>query len=62
MVPRPVATGGNRTYPEFWAVTGGLWYPGHFTVTVAPEPSVERAVKNVLSTGGGIGPLDGSYF
>jgi hypothetical protein len=30
--------------------------PGYFTLRVAPEPSVERAVKkNALSTGGGIG-------
>jgi hypothetical protein len=29
MVPQPFAVGGNRSYPEFWAVTGGPRYPGY---------------------------------
>jgi hypothetical protein len=29
MVPRSFAVEGNRSYPEFLAVTGGLWYPGY---------------------------------
>jgi hypothetical protein len=27
--PQPFATGGNKSYPKVWAVTGGLWYPGY---------------------------------
>jgi hypothetical protein len=27
----PFAAGGNRSYLEFWAVTGGRRYPGYFT-------------------------------
>jgi hypothetical protein len=23
MVPQPFATGGSRSYPKFWAITGG---------------------------------------
>jgi hypothetical protein len=45
MVPQPFAAGGNRSYPEFWAVTGGLRYPGYITLIVAPEPSVERVTR-----------------
>jgi hypothetical protein len=33
MIPQPFAAGGNQSYPEFWAVTGGLWYPRYFTLT-----------------------------
>jgi hypothetical protein len=29
MVPQPFAAGGNRSYLEFWAITGGLRYPGY---------------------------------
>jgi hypothetical protein len=39
MVPQPFATIGNQSYLEFWALTNNLRY---FTLTVAPEPSVER--------------------
>jgi hypothetical protein len=42
MVPQSFAVGGNRSYPEFWAITGGPWYPGYITMTVAPEPYVEQ--------------------
>jgi hypothetical protein len=45
IVPQPFAVGGNRSYPEFWAVTGGPWYWGYFTLIVSPEPCVEWAVK-----------------
>jgi hypothetical protein len=31
------------------------WYLGYFTLTVAPEPSVEHVVKNVLLMGDIIG-------
>jgi hypothetical protein len=54
MKPQPFASGGNRSYPEFWVVTGGLWYSEYFTSIVDPGPSIEQAVKNVLSTGGRI--------
>jgi hypothetical protein len=27
LVPQPFATGGNRWYPDFWAVIGDLRYP-----------------------------------
>jgi hypothetical protein len=33
MVPQPFATGGSRSYPKFWAITGGPWYPGYWTPT-----------------------------
>jgi hypothetical protein len=55
MVPQPFAAGRTQSYPEFWVVTGGPRYPGYFIPIVTPEPSVEWAVKNVLSMGGGIG-------
>jgi hypothetical protein len=42
MVPQSFATGGNQSSLEFWAITGGPRYPGYITLTVAPEPSVER--------------------
>jgi hypothetical protein len=42
MVPQPFTTEGNRLYPEFWAITDGLQYPGYITLIVAPEPFVER--------------------
>jgi hypothetical protein len=29
MVPQPFAAGGNRSYPEFWAVTGAPQYLGY---------------------------------
>jgi hypothetical protein len=29
MVPQPIAAGENRSYPEFWAVTGDPWYLGY---------------------------------
>jgi hypothetical protein len=31
MLPQPFAAGGNRPYPEFWAVAGGPQYLGYFT-------------------------------
>jgi hypothetical protein len=55
IIPESFAAGENRSYPEFRVVTGGPRYPGYFTPTEAPEPSVEQAVKDVLSTGGRIG-------
>jgi hypothetical protein len=44
MVSQPFATRGNRSYLEFWVVTGNPWYPGYFTPIVAPEPSLEWVV------------------
>jgi hypothetical protein len=29
MVPQPFVTGGNRSYPKFWVVTGYPLYPGY---------------------------------
>jgi hypothetical protein len=29
MVPQSFAAGGNQSYLKFWAVTGGLRYPGY---------------------------------
>jgi hypothetical protein len=55
MVLQLFATRGNQLYLEFWAVTGDLQYPGYKTPTIAPEPSVERVVENVLLPGGRIG-------
>jgi hypothetical protein len=45
MVPQSFAARENRSYPEFWAVTGDSWYPGYFTLIVAPEPSVEQVAR-----------------
>jgi hypothetical protein len=45
MVPQPFAAGGNQLYPEFWAVTYCLLFPGYITLTIALEPSVERVVR-----------------
>jgi hypothetical protein len=33
MVPQPFAARGNRSYPEFWAITGNPRYPGYKTPT-----------------------------
>jgi hypothetical protein len=33
MVPQPFTARGNRTYPKFWAVTGGLRYPRYIIPT-----------------------------
>jgi hypothetical protein len=55
MVPQLFAAGGNRSYPEFWTVTGNPWNMGCLTLTVAPEPSVERVVAAGHSMVGGIG-------
>jgi hypothetical protein len=55
MVPQLFATRVNRSYPEFWIITGDPWYSGYFTPTVAPEPSVERVARAGLSTVGRIG-------
>jgi hypothetical protein len=55
LVPQPFASGENWTYPDFWAVTGDLWYPGYKSPTVATEPSVERVTGVTHSMGGRIG-------
>jgi hypothetical protein len=52
MVPQPFATEGNQSYPEFWAVTSDPWNPGYFTLTVAPEASIERVAEVVHSAMG----------
>jgi hypothetical protein len=31
--PHPFAVGGNRSYLEFWAITGDPRYPGYLTPT-----------------------------
>jgi hypothetical protein len=51
MVPQPFATRGNWSRLEFSAVTDDLRYK---TLTVAPEPTVEPALENVLLMGGKI--------
>jgi hypothetical protein len=55
MVPPTFAAGGNRSYLEFWAVTGGLRYTVHITLTVAPEPSIEQVAGAGHSTVGETG-------
>jgi hypothetical protein len=55
MVPLSFATGGNRSYSEFGAVTGGPRYLGYITPTVAPEPYIERVAGVDHSTVGGMG-------
>jgi hypothetical protein len=45
MVPQSFATGGNRSYLEFWGITSGPWYPRYNTPTVAPEPSIEGVAR-----------------
>jgi hypothetical protein len=49
MVPQSFATGGNRSYPEFWTVTGDLWFPGYFTLTTSPEILKMKFAVNELS-------------
>jgi hypothetical protein len=43
LVPQPCVTGGNRSNPDFWAVTDDPRYPGYKTLIVAPKPSVEHS-------------------
>jgi hypothetical protein len=35
MVSQPFAVGGNKSYPEFWPITGDPWYPGYKTPTTS---------------------------
>jgi hypothetical protein len=42
-------------YLDFWAKTGDPRYPGHKTLIVALEPSIERVARDVHLTGGRIG-------
>jgi hypothetical protein len=37
MIPQPFATGENRSYLEFWAVIGGVWYPRYIAPTIPIE-------------------------
>jgi hypothetical protein len=46
------ATGGNRSYTDFWVITGD---PGYKTPTVAPKHSVKEVAGAIHSTGGTIG-------
>jgi hypothetical protein len=39
----------------FWVITSDPRYPGYKTLTVAPEPFVERVVRAVRSMEGKIG-------
>jgi hypothetical protein len=55
MVSQPFAAGGNRSYPEFGAITGNPWYMGYFTLTIALEPSVKRVAGAGHSIVGRIG-------
>jgi hypothetical protein len=55
MIPQPFASGGNRSYPKFWFVTGDLRYRGYFTLTVTLEPSVEWVAGTGHLTVGKIG-------
>jgi hypothetical protein len=55
MVHQSFAAGGNRSYLEFWVITGDPWYRGYWTPTVAPEPSIERVDEVGHSTVGRIG-------
>jgi hypothetical protein len=48
VVPQPFASGGNRPYLDFWAVTCDPWYK---TLIVSPEPSVEPVAGASHSTG-----------
>jgi hypothetical protein len=57
-LPSRLPLGGNRDVFKFvWVITGGPWYPGYRTPTVAHEPSVERVVRVVHSLGGRSGTL-----
>jgi hypothetical protein len=55
LVPQPFAIGGNQLYPDILVGTGDPQYPGYKTLTVAPEPSIERVTRVVHSTRGRIG-------
>jgi hypothetical protein len=50
MVPQPFAIRGNRSYPEFWAVTTEPRYLGYIILIVALEPSIERVARADHST------------
>jgi hypothetical protein len=55
MVPQPFAAGENRSYSELWVVTSDLRYPGYFTSTIVPEPTIEWVVGASHSIVGRIG-------
>jgi hypothetical protein len=55
IVPQSFAVGENRSYPDFWVVTGDPWYPWYKTPIVAPEPSVNQVVGTIHSMGDRIG-------
>jgi hypothetical protein len=55
LVPQPSVARGNRSYLEFWAITGGPRYSGYKTPSVAPDPSVEWVAGAIYSMGGRIG-------
>jgi hypothetical protein len=54
MILQSFTTGGNQSYPDFWAITGDLWYPGYKTPTVASNPFIERVAGVIHSIGGRI--------
>jgi hypothetical protein len=51
MVPQPFAARENWLYLEFWAVISDPWYPGYWTLTVAPEP-LSRGWPESVTHGG----------
>jgi hypothetical protein len=55
MVPQSFVVGGNRSYPNSWAVTGDPWYPGYKTLIVAPEPFVKQVIGVICLMRGRIG-------
>jgi hypothetical protein len=44
LVTQSCATGGNQSYPDFWVITGGIWYPGYKTPTIL-KPRIVRNVE-----------------
>jgi hypothetical protein len=58
-VPQSLAAGGNRSYLYLMVVTSEPWYLWYKTMTVAPEPSVERVARAIHSTEDRIGTIVG---
>jgi hypothetical protein len=55
MVPQPLATVRNRSYPNFWEVTDDPRCLVYKTLTVALEPFVVWVARAIHSMGGIIG-------
>jgi hypothetical protein len=55
VILQPFDTRGNQSNPDLWVITSDPRYPGHKTLTIAFEPSVDRVARVVHSMRGSIG-------